>query len=84
MATSLEEGKLLYPGCAEGLGKYMYMYKQDLALNNLQGLICHKTQLTNFSSACIVIISITCTGLVEGRGGGVLVVQWLKRWTAES
>ena len=24
---------------------FMYMYKQDLALNNLQGLICHKTQL---------------------------------------
>ena len=23
------------------------MYKQDLALNNLQGLICHKTQSTN-------------------------------------
>ena len=26
----------------------MYMYKQDLALNNLQGLICHKlNQETN-------------------------------------
>ena len=25
----------------------MYMYKQGLALNNLQGLICHKTQPTN-------------------------------------
>ena len=24
--------------------KYIYVYKQDLALNNLQGLICHKTQ----------------------------------------
>ena len=24
-----------------------YMYKQDLALNNLQKLICHKTQPTN-------------------------------------
>ena len=23
------------------------MYKQDLALNSLQGLICHKTQRTN-------------------------------------
>ena len=23
---------------------YIYDYKQDLALNNLQGLICHKTQ----------------------------------------
>ena len=22
----------------------MYIYKEDLALNNLQGLICHKTQ----------------------------------------
>ena len=25
----------------------IYMYKQDLALNNLQELICHKTSLTN-------------------------------------
>ena len=25
----------------------MYIYKQDLALNNLQGLICHNTQPTN-------------------------------------
>ena len=25
----------------------MYMHKQDLALNNLQRLICHKTQPTN-------------------------------------
>ena len=25
----------------------MYMHKQDLALNNLQELICYKTQLTN-------------------------------------
>ena len=25
----------------------IYIYQQDLALNNLQGLICHKTQPTN-------------------------------------
>ena len=25
---------------------YLYMYKQDLALNNLQGSLCHKTQST--------------------------------------
>ena len=25
-------------------GPQLYFYKQDLALNNLQGLICHKTQ----------------------------------------
>ena len=25
----------------------MYMYKQDLALNNLQMLMCHKTQPIN-------------------------------------
>ena len=24
-----------------------YIYTQDMALNNLQGLICHKTQPTN-------------------------------------
>ena len=26
---------------------YIYIYRQNLALNNLQGLICHKTQTTN-------------------------------------
>ena len=26
---------------------HVRIYKQDLALNNLQGLICHKTQPTN-------------------------------------
>ena len=25
----------------------IYMYKRDLALSNLQWLICHKNQLTN-------------------------------------
>ena len=25
----------------------IYMYKEDLALNNLQWLICHKTQLNH-------------------------------------
>ena len=33
------------------------MYKQDLALNNLQGLICHKNltnQPTNYFVVCIV------------------------------
>ena len=29
--------------------KYLYMYKQDLALNNLQRLVCHKTQSINQS-----------------------------------
>ena len=27
--------------------KIDYLYKMDLALNNLQNLICHKTQPTN-------------------------------------
>ena len=25
----------------------IYMYKKDLALNNLERLLCHNTQLTN-------------------------------------
>ena len=29
---------------------YIYIYKQDLALNNLQWWICHKTQLSRFLS----------------------------------
>ena len=31
----------------------MYMYKQDLALNNLQELIYHKTQLNQTKAICI-------------------------------
>ena len=27
------------------------MYKHDFVLDNLQGLICHKTQLTNLMAA---------------------------------
>ena len=30
--------------CKMCLESYIYMYKKDLALNNLQWLICHKTQ----------------------------------------
>ena len=29
------------------------MYKQDLALNNLEGLICHKTQSMNLMESMI-------------------------------
>ena len=29
-----------------GIPIYIYVYKQDLALNNMQWLICHKTQPT--------------------------------------
>ena len=36
-----------------------YMYKQDLALNNIQGLICHKTKPTKHHSFVQVIISIS-------------------------
>ena len=30
----------------------IYMYKEDLALNNLQWLICHKTKLNQAKSLC--------------------------------
>ena len=30
------------------------MYKQNLALNNLQGLICHQTQPTNKNTIIII------------------------------
>ena len=32
---------------------YIYLYKQDLTENNLQGLICHKTQPTNLTECDI-------------------------------
>ena len=36
----------------------MYMDKQDLALNNLQGLMCHKTQpnLTRLSLGASIVL----------------------------
>ena len=33
----------------------MYMHKKDLALNNLQRLICHKTQPNLCLSPCVVL-----------------------------
>ena len=35
----------------------IYMDKQDLALNKLQGLICHKTQQTNQPTFILSVIS---------------------------
>ena len=34
------------------------MYKQALALNNLQWLICHKTQTDKFDSICSIFLSL--------------------------
>ena len=36
------------------------MYKQDLALNNKQGLICHKTQLI-YPLLCAAIVELLWT-----------------------
>ena len=36
----------------------IYMYKKDLALNNLQRLICHKTKPNKIFSIIIVFIKI--------------------------
>ena len=33
------------------------MYKQDMSLNNLQGLICHKTQPTNSLLLSLLILT---------------------------
>ena len=33
----------------------IYMYKQDMALNNLQGLICHKTQPINLNTMLLAL-----------------------------
>ena len=35
--------KVIYKMCSQII-YLIYMYKEDLALNNLQWLICHKTQ----------------------------------------
>ena len=34
------------------------MYKEDLALNNPQRLICHKTKLTNTLDLCVCTLSV--------------------------
>ena len=34
----------------------MYTFEQDLALNNLQGLMCHKTQPTKQSIKFLVFV----------------------------
>ena len=55
-----------------------YMYKLDLALNNLQGLICHKTQLTKPTPLLIsgcgtrLIFKQSKTGL-----NSVFLLDWL-------
>ena len=36
----------------------IYMYKQDLVLNNLQWLICHKTKPNQITNIIIIIIII--------------------------
>ena len=55
----------------------IYMYKVDLALNNLQWLICHKTQsnqIITFIRSISVQINIQdleqCYLVVVGGGGG--------------
>ena len=37
--------KVFYEMCLQIINIQMYMYKQDLALDNLQWLICHKAKL---------------------------------------
>ena len=36
----------------------IYMYKEDLALNNQQWLICHKTQLNHAKYTYILLMKI--------------------------
>ena len=36
--------KCIYQMCLQTIYIFIYMYKQDLALKNLQWLICNKTQ----------------------------------------
>ena len=38
----------------------MYKYKEALALNNLQWLICHKSQLTNNKATGVQTHSFLC------------------------
>ena len=45
---NFQESTTILNACTKKVWKLiectMYMYKEDLALNNLQWLICHKTQ----------------------------------------
>ena len=42
--VAIEKGAFELPSTSVGQLNYIYIYKQDLALNNPQGLICHNTQ----------------------------------------
>ena len=51
----------------------LYIYKQDLTLNNLQGLICHKTQSTqiptNLSQSIHIYLSAYLSKLADRSRG---------------
>ena len=44
------------------LNKTVFMYKMDLALNNLQWLICHKTKLHHGNSSTSQSVLLVLTG----------------------
>ena len=58
----------------------------DLALNNLQRLICHKTQPTKQTKVFRVslIKNSSLLSVTNSTTGGCPRGEWLQRWTAES
>ena len=59
------------------------MYKDDLALNNLQGLICHKTQPNCMINFCLLkCINIVSRVFANGPGdqGSIPGCVILKKW----
>ena len=44
----------------------IYMYKEDLALNNLQGLICYKTKPTSCKVKLASVVAVTSTPKCRG------------------
>ena len=55
------------------------MYKEDLALNNLQWLICHKPNQTK-SNQSVCILYETFNNILEGKKRKRVIVKEKKKW----
>ena len=56
------------------------MYKQDLALNNLERMICHKIQLTRSEHKCVVVIVARNELCEQSSNHGLDCFNFNSRW----
>ena len=58
----------------------IYMYKRDLVLNNLQGLICHKTKPNQTKPYILVVGGYALFSYVPFRGSYIMWPKQNKLW----